>query len=77
MFKDEGSNKFREDETVKAKLASAKKLSEVNVSDYDGVFYIGGRGPVLDLASDPVNATLASEFFRAGKITAAICHGTA
>lgn len=27
----------------------------------DAIFYVGGHGPVLDLASDPVNAKLASE----------------
>ena len=67
--------KFLEDPTVKAKLASAKKLSEVRATDYDAVFYPGGHGPVLDLATDPVNAQLASDFFRAGKVTAAVCHG--
>ena len=46
---------------MKGKLANAKKLSDVKSSDYDGVFYVGGHGPVLDLASDEVNATLASE----------------
>ena len=37
------------------------KLSEVNVEDYDAVFYVGGLGPAIDLATDPVNAKLASE----------------
>ena len=49
---------------MKGKLANAKKLSDVKSSDYDGVFYVGGHGPVLDLASDEVNATLASEVQR-------------
>jgi hypothetical protein len=48
------------DETVKGKLAGAKKLSEVNVEDYDVIFYVGGHGPVIDLAQDPVNIKLAS-----------------
>ncbi|KAF8812390.1 ThiJ/PfpI [Phlegmacium glaucopus] len=73
---DKESVKFLEDETVRSKLAKAKKLSEVQVKDYDAVFYIGGHGPVLDLASDPVNAKLASEFWQSGKIVAAVCHGT-
>lgn len=62
---------------MKAKLASAKTLAEVNVADYDAIFYPGGHGPVLDLATDPLNAKLASDFFRAGKVTAAVCHGPA
>jgi putative intracellular protease/amidase len=65
MFKmfaeDKEAVKFLKDEIVESKLAKAKKLSEVKVTDYDAVFYIGGHGPVLDLASDPVNAKLASE----------------
>lgn len=77
MFKDDESVKFLQDETVKSKLASAKKLSDVNVKDYDAVFYVGGHGPVLDLATDPVNIALANEFFRSGKITSAVCHGPA
>lgn len=77
MFKDDESVTFLNDETVKAKLANAKVLSTVNAADYDAVFYVGGHGPVLDLASDPANAKLASEFFQAGKITSAVCHGTA
>lgn len=44
-----------------SKLANAKKLSDVSAADYDAVFYVGGHGPVLDLASDPVNAKLASD----------------
>ncbi|KAJ7368249.1 class I glutamine amidotransferase-like protein [Mycena albidolilacea] len=78
MFeKDEGCIKFLADETVKSKLASAKKLSEVSSKDYDAIFYVGGHGPVIDLAVDEVNIKLASEFYQAGKITAAVCHGPA
>ncbi|KZP23737.1 class I glutamine amidotransferase-like protein, partial [Athelia psychrophila] len=72
---DEGSVK---DETVVQKrLVHAKKLSDVKVSDYAAIFYIGGNGPVLDLPFDATNIKLASEFFQAGKITAAVCHGPA
>ncbi|KAF8216151.1 ThiJ/PfpI [Mycena galopus ATCC 62051] len=90
--------KFLADETVKSKLAEAKKLSEVSSKggcfqgilqpassgvrrnagiDYDMIFYVGGHGPAIDLAVDEVNIKLASEFYQAGKITAAVCHGPA
>jgi hypothetical protein len=36
-------------------------LADVDVKDYCAVFYVGGHGPILDLASDPVNARLASQ----------------
>ncbi|TFK75958.1 ThiJ/PfpI [Pluteus cervinus] len=74
---DEDSVKFLEDEVVKTKFATAKKLSEVDPHKYDAIFYVGGHGPVLDLAKDPVNIQLASRFFQAGKIVSAVCHGPA
>ena len=43
------------------KLANAKKLSEVVVSEYDAILYVGGYGPAIDLAFDPVNGKLASD----------------
>ncbi|KZP23739.1 class I glutamine amidotransferase-like protein [Athelia psychrophila] len=61
MFTDEESVKFLKDETVVQKLAHAKKLSDVKVSDYAAIFYIGGNGPVLDLPFDATNIKLASE----------------
>lgn len=61
MFTDEESVKFLNDEIVKQKFAHAKKLSDVQVSDYAAIFYVGGHGPVIDLAIDPVNIKLASE----------------
>ncbi|KIK59505.1 hypothetical protein GYMLUDRAFT_669460 [Collybiopsis luxurians FD-317 M1] len=76
-FTDKESVDFLKDETVQAKFASAKKLSEVDYKAYDAVFYVGGHGPVIDLATDPVNIKLASDFYNAGKITSAVCHGTA
>jgi len=74
---DKESVRFLQDESVQSKLAKAKKLSEVQVKDYDAIFYVGGHGPVIDLASDPVNAKLVSEFWQSGKIVSAVCHGSA
>jgi len=75
-FKDEDSVKFLNDEVVQTKLANAKKLSDIDQKDYDAILYVGGHGPVLDLATDPVNIKLASEFYQSGKVVSAVCHGT-
>ncbi|KAJ7276343.1 ThiJ/PfpI [Mycena haematopus] len=74
---DAESVKFLADEIVMGKLASAKKLSEVNSKDYDLIFYVGGHGPAIDLPVDADNIKLATEFYQAGKITSAVCHGPA
>ncbi|KAH8079092.1 ThiJ/PfpI [Cristinia sonorae] len=60
-FTDPHSVKFLNDPSVTSKLATTKKLSDVSAADYDAVFYVGGHGP----------------FYRAGKVTAAVCHGPA
>lgn len=77
MFTDNQSVQFLQDAEVTQKLANAKKLSDVNASEYDAIFYPGGHGPVLDLAFDAENIRLAEAFWQAGKYTAAVCHGTA
>jgi len=76
-FKDEESVKFLQDPTAISKFSNAKKLSEVNVADYDAVFYVGGHGPVIDLPSDPVNIAMINKFWAANKIVSAVCHGPA
>ena len=61
MFKDEESQKFLTDKVPQEKLANAKKLADVNPDDYAAIFYVGGHGPVIDLATDPTNVKLASK----------------
>jgi putative intracellular protease/amidase len=36
-------------------------LLPLRIKDYDAIFYVGGHGPVIDLATDAVNIKLASE----------------
>ncbi|CAE7127277.1 unnamed protein product [Rhizoctonia solani] len=72
---DDESVRFLEDPEVQEKLANAKKLVDVDPSNYNAVLYIGGHGPMFDLATDPVNTQVANAFFQSGKITAAVCHG--
>jgi len=49
----------------------------VNAENYDAVFYVGGHGPVFDLANDPLNAAIISQFWKYNKIVSAVCHGPA
>ncbi|EIM87503.1 class I glutamine amidotransferase-like protein [Stereum hirsutum FP-91666 SS1] len=77
MFKDDESQKFLTDPKVQSLFANAKALKDVNYENYAAIFYVGGHGPVIDLASDPVNIELASKFYQSGKIVSAVCHGPA
>ncbi|KAL7907503.1 DJ-1/PfpI family protein [Trichoderma velutinum] len=46
-------------------------------SEFEALFFPGGHGPMFDLATDSDSIELIKEFYEAGKILAAICHGPA
>ncbi|KAL5324090.1 hypothetical protein ACEPPN_008633 [Leptodophora sp. 'Broadleaf-Isolate-01'] len=45
--------------------------------EFAALFYVGGQGPMFDLATDPISHQIINEFHAAGKIVAAVCHGPA
>jgi putative intracellular protease/amidase len=51
--------------------------ADVKASDYDAIFVPGGHGPLFDLATNTEAARLVSDFARAGKVVASVCHGPA
>lgn len=72
----EATKRFDRDEELKKKLANTKRLEQVNVSDYNGVFYPGGHGPLWDLAVDLDSIRLIQEFYSDMKPMAFVCHAT-
>ncbi|MFJ1702955.1 type 1 glutamine amidotransferase domain-containing protein [Kitasatospora sp. NPDC088346] len=53
------------------------KLSEVEPTDYDAVFYPGGHGPMEDLAVDADSGRLLTAALASGRPLAVVCHGPA
>jgi putative intracellular protease/amidase len=68
------TQRFDKDKPLKQKLAHTLKLSEVNASDYDAVFYPGGHGPLWDLTKDAKSIALLEAFQQQGKPMALVCH---
>lgn len=73
----ESTRRFSEDEQGRQALASTKKLSDINVHEFDAVFYPGGHGPLWDLAEDGDSIRLLEEANKAGKVIGAVCHAPA
>ncbi|WP_300977237.1 type 1 glutamine amidotransferase domain-containing protein [Flavobacterium sp.] len=73
----EDTKRFDADTALLAKLKNTKKLTEVNPSDYDAVFYPGGHGPLWDLAEDTTSADLIATFYTQNKPVAFVCHAPA
>jgi putative intracellular protease/amidase len=58
-------------------MSRSRKLSEVDVLDYDAVFFPGGLGPMVDIANNPEIQRVVERAWNGGKIVAAVCHGPA
>lgn len=76
-FQTEATKRYFADQDAQQVLASTVKLSEVNVKQFDAVFYPGGHGPMWDLANDDYSIRLIQAFYKSGKPTAFVCHGSA
>lgn len=70
----EATKRFDKDEELQKKLSMTKKLEHVDASEFDGVFYPGGHGPLWDLANDLNSIALIEEFNRQIKPMAFVCH---
>lgn len=68
------TRRFKSDMTAQSALANTVKLSTLNASNFDAVFYPGGHGPLWDLAEDAASIALIDAMSAAGKPVAAVCH---
>jgi len=66
--------RFKSDERAKKELSQTVKLADVKAADFDTVFYVGGHGPMWDLAESPVSIALLEAFYNSGKPIALVCH---
>ncbi|MFD8412089.1 type 1 glutamine amidotransferase domain-containing protein [Streptomyces sp. NPDC059650] len=58
-------------------LQKPLKLEEIDLGDYDAVFYPGGHGPMEDLAVDAVSGRLLAAALASGKPLGVVCHAPA
>jgi putative intracellular protease/amidase len=66
--------RFKQDQAAQLALSQTVKLVDVKSEDYDTVFYVGGHGPMWDLAESPVSIALLESFYNSGKVIALVCH---
>ena len=66
--------RFKQDPSAQKALSQTLKLADMKSQDYHTVFYVGGHGPMWDLAESPVSIALLESFYNSGKPIALVCH---
>ena len=66
--------RFKQDEAAQNALSQTYKLADMKAEDFDTIFYVGGHGPMWDLAESPVSISLLESFYNSGKPIALVCH---
>lgn len=59
-----------------ALLENVPAISDLDPSDFDAVFLVGGEGPMYTFVENARVHALVRAFYEAGKVTAVICHAT-
>jgi len=77
MEGDEINTTVLANDTLKNKILNTLSVSDVNVNDFDAIFYPGGFGLLSDLATNEDFAKLSAKHYEDGGLLAAVCHGPA
>jgi len=70
-------DRFKKDRRAQEELANTRKLADMKSKDFDTIFYVGGHGPMWDLADNKDSIALIESFYNSGKPVAAVCHSPA
>lgn len=71
-----GTDKRYESSEFMSRLDSTPAITDVDPSDYAGIYLVGGHGAMYDFKDPAVSAAVAA-FADAGKVVSAVCHGPA
>jgi putative intracellular protease/amidase len=66
--------RFKKDAAAQTALSQTAKLADMKSQDFDTVFYVGGHGPMWDLAESADSIALLESFYNSGKPIALVCH---
>ena len=69
--------RFKQDRAAQRELSQTVRLADMRAEDFDTIFYVGGHGPMWDLADNPDSIALIESFYNSGKPVAAVCHSPA
>lgn len=65
------------DKSIMTKLTQTLSTADVNATNYDGIFIVGGKGAMFDLPKDTSLQALIGDIYQQQGAVAAVCHGPA
>ena len=71
------TERFKADPAAQAALAATEILSAIDASQFDGIFFPGGHGPLWDLATDADAKAIIESTLAADRPVALVCHAPA
>ncbi|MBQ4879604.1 DJ-1/PfpI family protein [Pseudoalteromonas luteoviolacea] len=71
------NERFLKDEAALSSLANTYKLDEINANQFDGVFVVGGKGPMFDLHQHKPLKKVIAKIYEGEGVVGAVCHGPA
>ena len=71
------SRGYKYDPSFAALVADTRPVADLAVADYDALVVAGGQGPMFTFEAARALHETFRAFYESGKVTAALCHGTA
>lgn len=75
MVLDKATKRRNEDTKFMSLLEDTKSISDIDVQDYDIIYFAGGHGAMWDFADNKRLNSITREMYEGGKVVSAVCHG--
>lgn len=68
---------FLKDSLAQLKTKHTLPINEINASDYEAVFFVGGKGAMFDFPENEAIQNLVRDLYQSDRVIGAVCHGPA
>lgn len=68
---------FLNDKLAQNKVDHSIAIADVDKSQYQAVYFVGGKGAMFDFPENAAIKLLVSDYYQSGKVVGAVCHGPA
>ncbi|WCL49617.1 type 1 glutamine amidotransferase domain-containing protein [Leptospira sp. GIMC2001] len=69
------NKEFHENKIYRNKIENSFKPTDIDTSQYQGIFFAGGHGTMWDLPENTELQDITKKLYESGRIVGAVCHG--